>query len=251
MEDLLLWGVALAITLAIVVPYAVKFRRRRKAFERRFREAKRLGFDRPRGQYPYIDPFACIGCGACVDACPEEVLGVVGGQAVVIHGVRCVGHGLCEEACPVGAIQVGLGDVRGRDDIPYTDEAGETSVPGVFLAGEIRGRALIRNALREGARVGRALIERLPRYLGEGLDLVIVGAGPAGIAAALQAQQHKLQFLVVDQEEDLGGSILHYPRKKLVLTQPVEIPGTDVRLEREEYMKEEILEIFSECGGPP
>jgi ferredoxin len=56
-----------------------------------------------------MDAAQCIGCGACVAACPEgDVLGIVGGTATVINGLRCVGHGRCETACPVSAIQVGL-----------------------------------------------------------------------------------------------------------------------------------------------
>lgn len=242
-----IWVVSFLVVLMLVLPYAWSFHRRRVRDRERYHEAQRLGIHRPRAQYPYIDPAKCIGCGACVEACPEgDVLGLVGGRAVVINGLRCVGHGRCEEACPVGAIQVGLGDVRSRDDIPYTDEAGETSVPGVYLAGEIRGFALIRNALREGERVMRALVERREQYPAAFLDTVIVGAGPAGIAAALTARSLGLNYLVVEQEPDLGGSLLHYPRKKLVLTQPVPIPGTRVRLEREEYTKEELLAIFQE-----
>ncbi len=245
--SLLIWGIAIVIVLAIVLPYAVRFHRRRMEDRKRLAEARKLGIHRPRAQYPYIDRTRCIGCGACVEACPEgDVLGLVGGQAVVINGLRCVGHGRCEEACPVGAIEVGLGDLKSRNDIPYTDEVGETTVPGLYLAGEIRGYALIRNALREGERVAKALVERLERYPPAPLDLVIVGAGPAGIATALTAKALNLKFVVLEQEHDLGGSLLHYPRKKLVLTQPVEIPHSGTKLTAPEYTKEELLEIFQE-----
>ena len=242
---LLIWGIAILIVLLIVLPYTIKFHRRRVEDRKRYAEARRLGVHRPRAQYPYIDPSICIGCGSCVEACPEgDVLGLVGGQAVVINGLRCVGHGECEKACPVGAIQVGLGDLKSRNDIPYTDEAGETTVPGLYLAGEIRGYALIRNALKEGEHVVHAIAERINRYPPAPLDLVIVGAGPAGIAAALTANSLKLRLLVLEQENDLGGSLLHYPRKKLVLTQPIEVPHSGIKLKRQEYTKEELLETF-------
>src|SRR3954453_1181996 len=70
-------------------------------------------------QYPQIKPYLCIGCGLCIEACPEEkVIGLVNGIAHIIHGSRCIGAAECERACPVGAIKVGLGDVSSRPDIP-------------------------------------------------------------------------------------------------------------------------------------
>src|SRR5574339_9770 len=109
-EAVLLWSIAVAIVLAIVAPSAIAFRRKHRKDRNRKQEAAALGIDRPMAQYPYIDPRRCIGCGACVLACPEgDVLGVVAGTATVINGLRCVGHARCEEACPVGAITVGLG----------------------------------------------------------------------------------------------------------------------------------------------
>jgi len=97
----------------IVIPYLWRFRRRVRRDRERKEEAAALGIDKPAAQYPYIDPAHCIGCGACVRACPEgDVLGIVGGTAVVVNGLRCVGHARCEEACPVGAITVGLGDLK-------------------------------------------------------------------------------------------------------------------------------------------
>ena len=95
----------------------------------------------------------CIGCGSCVEACPEgDVLGVVGGTATVVNGLRCVGHGRCEIACPVGAIEVGLGDLKSREDIPLLDEWQQTTVPGLFVAGELGGLALVKNAIAQARR---------------------------------------------------------------------------------------------------
>ena len=176
--------------IAVVVPFAVSFRRRQRHDRERKAEAAALGIDRPTAQFPYIDPALCIGCGACVAACPEgDVLGVVGGTATVINGLRCVGHARCEEACPVGAITVGLGDLKSRADMPQVDEWNETDTPGLFLAGEVRGLALVRNAIGQGRRVVERIAERAatqpaprPRDV---LDVVIVGAGPAGLSAAL------------------------------------------------------------------
>jgi len=248
LEGTMIWAAAALVALAVLVPYAIAFGRRLRRDAERKDEAARLGIDRPAAQYPYIDPTHCIGCGACVRACPEgDVLGVVGGTAVVVNGLRCVGHARCEAACPVGAIEVGLGDLKARKDVPLLDDNLETTLPGVYVAGELGGLALVRNALAQGRRAAEQACERLAgvdRRNGGLLDLVIVGAGPAGLSAALTAQVRGLRYRVLEREADLGGSLLHYPRRKMVLTQPVEIPPWGA-LKSEEYQKERLLEIFS------
>ena len=249
-DEVVVWGVSLAVVAAIVLPYVLSFRRRRHADRARKAEAVRLGFDRPTAQYPFVDPMACIGCGSCVLACPEgDVLGVVGGVATVVNGLRCVGHARCEIACPVGAIRVGLGDVKSRPDVPLMDEWQETSVPGIFAAGELTGMALVKNAVSHARRVVDRIAQRaaLPRARGKGeaYDIVIVGAGPAGLTAAALARERGLSAVLLEQEPDLGGTILHYPRRKLVLVQALEIPFLG-RLKEGEYAKEDLLETFQD-----
>jgi len=246
-ESTLLWALAALVALAVVAPYAWSFRRRRRADRARLAEARALGLDRPVAQFPFVDPAHCIGCGACVKACPEgDVLGVVGGVAVVINGLRCVGHGRCADACPVGAIEIGLGDLKGRRDVPILTDELETSVPGLFVAGELSGLALIRNAVQQGGAVIDTIAGRLrgaPPAPAGTLDVLVVGAGPAGLAAALAARLRGLAVGVIDQSAGLGGTILHFPSRKMVLTRPVELPG-GCALSREEYTKEEVLELL-------
>jgi thioredoxin reductase (NADPH) len=251
MESAIIWIITAGIVIGIVTPYFIKFRKRQKLDLERSKEAQSLGLNRPRGQYPMIDMAQCIGCGSCVKACPEEdVLGIVFGRAVVINGQRCVGHGFCETACPVGAIKVGLGDIKTRPDIPVTDEHGQTNIPGIFIAGELGGLSLIRNAVEQGRRV----IEHIAANsrLGtssdstEIYDVVIIGAGPAGMSASLASKKHNLHYLTLDQQEP-GGTILQYPRQKLVMTQPVEIPLYG-KLNQDEYSKESLLELWREIA---
>jgi len=247
-DAVIVWSVASAIIVAIVVPYALRFRARQTRDRERKAEAVRLGIDQPAAQFPYIDSLRCVGCGACVEACPEgDVLGVVGGTAVVINGLRCVGHALCQDSCPVKAIEVGLGDLRSRDDIPLLGEGLETSVDGVLVAGELGGLSLVRNAVAQGRRAVEHVHASLQRTgsgsAARGIDVAIVGAGPAGISAALAAEMCGLSYQVFERESSLGGSLLHYPRRKMVLTQPVELRPWGA-LDREEYLKEDLLKIF-------
>jgi thioredoxin reductase (NADPH) len=244
MESYIVWFVTAVIFLAIFIPYYRSFRKKQKEHLSRKVEAESLGMGRPRSQYPQIDLSACIGCGSCVEACPEgDVLGVVFGKATIINGDRCVGHGFCEQVCPVGALKVGLGDIKKREDIPIMDEFNETNVGGLFIAGELGGISLIRNAVTQGRMVIERIASKLDGARGKyDYDVIIVGAGPAGLSAALTAIEKDISYLVLDQQEP-GGTILQYPRKKLVMTQPVEIPLYG-KLDKSEYSKEHLLEMW-------
>jgi thioredoxin reductase len=194
-----------------------------------------------------IDEAACLGCGSCIAACPEkDVIGLVDGVAKIIHGAHCVGHGKCEEACPVGAIKVGLGDVSQRTDIPRLSPQHESSVPGVYVIGELGGIALIRNALQQGTRAVEDVARRLkaePAPAEAGVrDLLVVGSGPSGLGAAFRAKELGLDVAIVSQD-DLGGTIRKYPRRKLTLIQQVLIPVHGIMKEGE-YEKEDLLALL-------
>ncbi len=200
---------------------------------------------------PVVDLTRCLGCGSCVAACPEEnVLELVHGQAAVVNGARCVGHAACERECPVGAITVTLANLAERRDVPVLAPSLEAvGAPGLFLAGEVTAHALIKTAIEHGTQVAREVASRcatpapaLPSN-GAPLDLCIVGAGPAGLACALEAKRHGLRFVVIDQASELGGTVAKYPRRKLVITQPVELPLYGA-LRRESYTKEELVELW-------
>jgi thioredoxin reductase len=255
-------GWTLLGTLILALAAAILFLMQRRAelaqlahgLEERER-ARETGTHRARLQHPHVDLTRCMGCGTCVRACPEDgVLELIHGQAMVVHGARCVGHGRCAEECPVGAIAIRLADLEERRDIPVLTESFEsTRTPGLFLAGEVTGYALIRTAVAQGTAVADEIARRLEGSPGdastnghETLDLVIVGAGPAGLACSLEAKACGLAFVTLEQA-DLGGTVSKYPRRKLVMTQPVALPlhGT---LSRTSYEKEELVELWSEVA---
>jgi len=236
-------------TLAIV---ALWHGRIRAAEDRRLlselQAAKEQGSDRPIAQHPQVNPYLCLGCSSCVRACIQgSVLAIVHGRACLVRASRCMGCGCCERACPIGALTVSLGDTRSRTDIPVLSDDLETSVPRVFIAGELGGIALIHHAMEQGTQVVHTIHCRLRaeqvRSGGQGpVDVLIVGCGPAGIAAALTARHLKLSYRVIDQS-GLGGTVRKYPRNKLTMTQPIELPLVG-RLKRTEYTKEELLELW-------
>lgn len=239
--------------LLLVLATVLARRRELAAHGRNLQEraaARDKGTHRARLQHPRIDLRNCIGCGACVRACPEEgVLALAYGQAVIVHGARCVGHGLCAAACPTNAIALTLGDLKDRRDLPAIDAQHEAvGVPGLFLAGEITGFALVRTAVAHGALVARTVAERVasgPPAAADDttLDLLVLGLGPAGLACLLGAKERGLRALGVDQALEVGGTVAAYPRRKLVMTQPMDLP-LHGRLRRLEYTREELVELW-------
>ena len=157
-ESLLTIAIAVVIIAVSVIPYYRRQRRKETEAKTRRSELKMTGLDVAGGMHPRIDALACIGCGNCVMACPEEnVLGVVNGTAVLLHGAKCVGHGRCADACPVDGINMVFAPPGRNAELPLLNERMETTLPGVFVAGELGGIGLIRNAVTQGTSVVRAI----------------------------------------------------------------------------------------------
>jgi len=180
------------------------------------------GLTEPPTLHPLFDPELCFGSGSCVKACPENAIGLIDGKAMLINPASCIGHGACATACPVGAIKLVIGTESRGVDIPQLKPNFETNVPGIFIAGELGGMGLIRKAVEQGRQAIDFIIKRSRN--GAHHDVVIVGAGPAGISASLAAKNHNLRFVTIEQEDTLGGSTLHYPRGKIVMTSPMNLP---------------------------
>ena len=202
---------------------------------------------------PSVDPDRCIGSGACVAACPEKnVIALVGGQAKLVNPLGCIGHGACASACPVTAIRLVYGTKTRGVELPVVDAHFQTNCPGVYVVGELGGMGLIRNAVIQGRQAAEHIVAgvqasvRAPRRASHdgALDAIVVGAGPAGIAATLELMRAGLRVLLLDRE-DFGGTILHYPRAKVVMTGPLELPIYG-KVQGRQLSKEQLLEIWRE-----
>src|SRR2546422_2302994 len=221
---------------------------RKEAAARAAAERGKLISEGPGAQHPHIDATACIGCGACVEVCPEgDVLAVIAGKAGIVNGHKCVGHGLCAEACPVGAITIVMASPSVGADMPPLTPEHETNVPNMFIVGELGGPALIKNAVNQGRECVDTIAARLPAIrrgrTEPGVhDLCVVGAGPGGISASLRAIERKLSHITLEQDE-FGGTVAKYPRQKLVMTSPVEFP-LHGRFAKLKISKEELLRFW-------
>ncbi|MBZ4418603.1 NAD(P)-binding domain-containing protein [Myxococcus sp. RHSTA-1-4] len=195
----------------------------------------------PASLHPVIDPDICIGSLSCLKACPEgDILGIVDGVAKLVEPSHCIGHGRCAAECPVGAIKLVFGTSERGVDLPEVDEFFESSRPGVHVVGELGGMGLIRNATIQGRQVAERLGQVMDRRQEPGVvDVVIVGSGPAGLATALGCRAAGLSFRVLEQET-VGGTVANYPRHKLVMTEPVELPIIG-KIGKRQISKEELL----------
>ena len=223
--------VALAYGLPIVGIYAVYAlykSRQTKTNKAILAESVSTGMTEPASLHPLINQNICIGCGSCVNACPEskhQVLGLINNKAELINPTACIGHGACKTACPADAIELVFGTERRGMDIPNVGPDFQTNMPGIYIAGELGGMGLIKNATEQGRQALDAIAGSLSDVsTPDGmLDLVIVGAGPAGVAATLGAMEKKLKSVTVEQDS-LGGTVAHFPRGKIVMTAPAKLP---------------------------
>ena len=210
-------------------------------------ENRAAGLIEPSSLHPVIDPARCLGCAVCVKACPEgEILGIIGGKARLVEPTHCIGHGACAAACPTDAISLVFGTATRGIDIPLLSPTFETSVPGIFIAGELGGMGLVKNAIEQGRQAMAAIIERcrsLPRDP-DLLDVLVVGCGPAGISASLAAKEAGLRFETVDQST-LGGTVAHFPRGKMVMTAPAHLPIIG-KVKFGEILKEDLIAFWQD-----
>lgn len=244
METLLTSVVFLVLVGLIAVPYWRKLSQSHREAEEKYEKSRRLGITPPVTLHPHFDLTNCIGCANCVRACPEHVLGIVQGKPAIIQGPKCVGHGLCADVCPVGAIRLAFGTPRQGMEIPFYDENFQTNVEGLYIVGELGGIGLIKNAVSQGIKAVEHIASTRRTARASDFDVAIVGAGPAGLAAALAAQAKRMRYIVLEQDE-IGGAVLHYPRQKLVLTNPVHLPLYG-KLKVSEISKEELLVIWKD-----
>jgi thioredoxin reductase/ferredoxin len=237
-----------AVAIGVIWTLYVLSRKRAEARSRATKEAAaEAGLLEPASLHPKVDPAKCLGCGACIPACPEgDILGMINGKVELVEPTHCIGHGACRAACPYDAITLVFGTERRGVDIPHVRPDFQTNVAGIFIAGELGGMGLIRNAIEQGSQAIES-IRKLPGPRpSQGYDVIIVGAGPAGFSASLAAMKHKLRFLTIEQDS-FGGTVAHFPRGKVVMTSPATLP-LGGKLKFKTVSKEKLLKVWKDVS---
>jgi thioredoxin reductase (NADPH) len=242
-ESIITYGLVGLLCLAVVIIYLRTQRRNTKRVEAKIHQAKQDGLYEPVSLHPVVDPKTCIGTGACINACPEkDILGLVNHKATTINASRCIGHGACFHACPTEAITLCIGTEKRGVDLPHINMMFETNVPGIYIAGELGGMGLIKNSVEQGRQAVENIVKFRKKEHKANYDLIIVGAGPAGISAGLTARKHNLNFIILEQDT-LGGTVFSFPRSKIVMTSAMDLPLYG-KLKLFETSKTELLNIW-------
>ena len=224
----------------------IKKRKRHEALaKKKLQDAIDKNLNEPMTLHPEIDPNLCSGCGSCVAACPEgEIIKLIHHKAVLIEPTKCVGHGACEVACPLDAIKLVFGTKTRGMQLPRINQYYETNVGGLYIAGELGGMGLIRNAVKQGKLAAEHACSKISGSGNADVDVLIVGAGPAGLAASLTCAEKKVNYLCLEQNK-FGGTIYNFPKQKIVMSHPLEFPLAGmVKFPKNKVSKEEILAVW-------
>ena len=195
--------------------------------------------DGPAYPHPVINTQTCIGCHACVDACPHDVLAIVNGVSTPVALEQCMEDTSCQVECPTSpksCVVVNTTKKIAERKVPKRDQKFMTNVAGVYLIGDVSGVPLIKNAINEGGAVIDFIAEDLKREGKNGkadYDVAIIGIGPAGLSATALAKQRGLKYVAIEQDQVAATIQQTYPAGKYVFFKPdtvdtkggIELPG--------------------------
>jgi thioredoxin reductase len=198
--------------------------------------------------HPLINVATCIGCHACVDACPHDVLAIVNGKAAPVAVEQCMEDTSCQVECPTvpkSCIVVNSVKKIPERKVPKRDGRFMTNVPGIYLIGDVSGVPLIKNAINEGGAVIDCIVEDVKQMGRNGsadYDVAIIGIGPAGLSATALAAQRGLKYIAIEQDQIVATIQQTYQAGKYVFFNPVDQPiKGGIKLDGAGAVKEQMI----------
>ena len=127
--------------------------------------------------------------------------------------------------------------------LPRVNEDFSTNLPGLYIVGDLTGVPLLKFSSDSGARAVRTIAKRAkPQADGNALDLVIIGGGVAGMAAALEARISNLRFEILEAAEPFS-TVVNFPKAKPIYTYPTGMtPAGSLQFRSEVHPKEQLLD---------
>lgn len=137
------------------------------------------------------------------------------------------------------------------EKLPAVNPDGSTAVPGLYVVGDISGIPLLKFSSDTGARAVRT-IQADPSFQKRDtnterdgmkvLDLVVIGAGVSGVAAAIKARKNDLDFELLEASEAFS-TIVNFPKGKPIFTYPTDMtPAGDLQFGEKSAIKEGLIE---------
>jgi NosR/NirI family nitrous oxide reductase transcriptional regulator len=119
------------------------------------------------------------------------------------------------------------------EKLPESGEDGTTNVPGVYIVGDLTGIPLLKFSSHSGARAIRSIAAD-PAFKEAGtdpelLDVVIIGAGVSGVAAAMEAEKLGLRYQLFEASQ-IFSTVVNFPKGKPIYTYPTDMkPDGDLQ----------------------
>ncbi len=134
-----------------------------------------------------------------------------------------------------------------QEIVPIINSRFESSVSGIYVIGDVTGLPLVKVAANQGVAVIAAM-KAAGEFTGsgdrEGLDIVIIGGGPAGLSAAAEAEKLGVRYVVLERDR-LASTIRSFPPGKKVYAEPQFLPNVSQLDVAEDVDKDEFLQRIS------
>jgi len=129
-------------------------------------------------------------------------------------------------------------------EVPVLSPSSESSIPGLFIIGELAGVPLINRSMKSGFDAIDFIHNRIEVDGRQGepdvLDVLIAGAGPAGLGAATRAKSLGLTYALCEKET-AAATIKNYPRAKIVQAAPIDVPAYGTFFQSDDESKDGLM----------